>query len=83
MHTEFELEQVNKRTTAVIDQEGALRSNAGAVALNNFVVAIDPMMMPATARSQNSTNWAKSTPGSRRPRCNTGMHSTKVRSKEQ
>lgn len=47
MNSEFELEQVSERTTAVIVPE--LRSNAGAVALKDFIVAIDPTMMPLAA----------------------------------
>jgi cyclase len=50
MSIEFELEQVSERTTAIIDQ-GDLRSNAGAVALDNFVVVIDPTMKPPVARA--------------------------------
>jgi cyclase len=46
---EFELEQVSKRTTAVIVPE--LRSNAGAVALDSFIVAIDPTMIPSAAKA--------------------------------
>jgi len=48
MSIDFELEPVSKRTVAVTDP--ALRSCAGAVALNNFIVAIDPTMRPTTAR---------------------------------
>ena len=40
MKSGFELEPVSKRTVAVTDP--ALGSCAGAVALNNFIVAIDP-----------------------------------------
>ena len=47
MSIEFELEQVSERTTAVIAPE--LRSNAGAVALDNFIVVIDPTMNPSAA----------------------------------
>ena len=47
MSIEFELGQISGRTVAVIDPE--LRSNAGAVALNKFVVAIDPTMRPPAA----------------------------------
>jgi len=47
MSIEFELGQISGRTVAVIDPE--LRSNAGAVALNKFVVAIDPTMKPPAA----------------------------------
>jgi glyoxylase-like metal-dependent hydrolase (beta-lactamase superfamily II) len=47
MSIEFELEQVSERTMAVIAPE--LRSNAGAVALDNFVVVIDPTMIPSAA----------------------------------
>ncbi|MBN1814285.1 MAG: MBL fold metallo-hydrolase [Anaerolineae bacterium] len=50
MSIEFELEQVSGRTTAIIDQ-GGLHSNAGAVALDSFIVAIDPTMIPAAARA--------------------------------
>ncbi|MFN2270993.1 MAG: MBL fold metallo-hydrolase, partial [Anaerolineae bacterium] len=50
MNIEFELQQVGERTVAIIDQEN-LRSNAGAVALENFVVAIDPTMKPPAARA--------------------------------
>jgi glyoxylase-like metal-dependent hydrolase (beta-lactamase superfamily II) len=50
MNIEFELQQVGERTVAIIDQEN-LRSNAGAVALKNFVVAIDPTMKPPAARA--------------------------------
>jgi cyclase len=49
MHAEFELEQVSERTVAITAPE--LRSNAGAVALNSFIVAIDPTMMPPAARA--------------------------------
>ena len=49
MNIEFELEQVSERTAAVVVPE--LRSNAGAVALDNFIVAIDPTMMPWAARA--------------------------------
>jgi cyclase len=47
MSIEFELEQVSERTMAVIAPE--LHSNAGAVALDNFVVVIDPTMIPSAA----------------------------------
>ena len=50
MNIEFELQQVGERTVAIIDQEN-LRSNAGAVALENFIVAIDPTMKPPAARA--------------------------------
>jgi glyoxylase-like metal-dependent hydrolase (beta-lactamase superfamily II) len=50
MSIEFELQQVSERTVAVIDQ-GTLRSDAGAIALDNFVVAIDPTMKPPAARA--------------------------------
>ena len=50
MSIEFELEQVSERTVAVIDQ-GTLRSDAGAVALENFIVAIDPTMKPPAAKA--------------------------------
>jgi glyoxylase-like metal-dependent hydrolase (beta-lactamase superfamily II) len=49
MSIEFELEKVSGRTVAAIDEE--LSSNAGAVALNNFIVAIDPTMKPPAART--------------------------------
>jgi glyoxylase-like metal-dependent hydrolase (beta-lactamase superfamily II) len=50
MSIDFELEQVSERTVAVIDQ-GDLRSNAGTVAFDNFIVAIDPTMKPPAARA--------------------------------
>jgi glyoxylase-like metal-dependent hydrolase (beta-lactamase superfamily II) len=50
MNIEFELQQVSERTVAIIDQEN-LRSNAGAVVLDNFVVAIDSTMKPPAARA--------------------------------
>jgi cyclase len=49
MSIEFELEQVSERTVAAIAPE--LRSNAGAVALDSFIVAIDPTMKPPAARA--------------------------------
>ena len=49
MNIEFELEQVSERTTAVTAPE--LRSTAGAVALDNFIVTIDPTMKPPAARA--------------------------------
>jgi cyclase len=45
----IDLTQISERTTAVIDQ-GNLRSNAGAVALDNFIVAIDSTMKPTAAK---------------------------------
>jgi cyclase len=50
MSIEFELEQVSERTMAVIDQ-GDLHSNAGAVALGDFIVAIDPTMQTLAAKA--------------------------------
>lgn len=50
MNIEFELQQVGERTVAIIDQEN-LRSNAGAVALDSFIVAIDSTMKPPAARA--------------------------------
>ncbi len=49
MSIEFELEQVSEGTTAVIAP--GLHSNAGAVALDSFIVAIDPTMIPPAARA--------------------------------
>lgn len=49
MGIDFELETVHERTVAVVD-ENLEGGNAGAVALRNFVVAVDPTMKPATAR---------------------------------
>jgi cyclase len=49
MNIEFELQQISERTVAIIGPE--LRSNAGAVALDSFVVAIDPTMKPPAARA--------------------------------
>ncbi|MCP4536489.1 MAG: MBL fold metallo-hydrolase [Chloroflexi bacterium] len=43
----IKLEQVSERTAALIAPE--LRSVAGAVALKNFIVVIDPTMMPLAA----------------------------------
>ncbi len=48
MNIDFELEQVSERTVAVIEEQ--LYSNAGAVALKNFIVAIDPTMKPTAAK---------------------------------
>ncbi len=49
MYTEFKLIPVSTRTAAVTEPE--LRSNAGAVALDHFIVAIDPTMIPSAART--------------------------------
>ncbi len=45
--TQFKLEFTTERTVAVLPKA---YSNAGMVALRNFIVAIDPTMLPITAR---------------------------------
>lgn len=50
MSIELELEQIGERTMAVIDR-GDLHSNAGAVSLDSFIVAVDPTMKPPAARA--------------------------------
>jgi cyclase len=47
MNIESGLEQVSERTAALIVPE--LRSNAGAIALDSFIVVIDPTMIPSAA----------------------------------
>ncbi|MFX0063682.1 MAG: MBL fold metallo-hydrolase [Candidatus Hermodarchaeota archaeon] len=47
METDFDLERISERTVAITEK---LFANAGGIALNNFIVTIDPTMFPATAR---------------------------------
>ncbi|MFX0093417.1 MAG: MBL fold metallo-hydrolase [Candidatus Hodarchaeota archaeon] len=47
METDFDLERVSERTVATTEK---LFANAGGIALNNFIVVIDPTMFPVTAK---------------------------------
>jgi glyoxylase-like metal-dependent hydrolase (beta-lactamase superfamily II) len=49
MGIHFEIQQVSKNTIAVIDEK--LASNAGAILLDDYIVAIDATMRTDTART--------------------------------
>ncbi|CAG0930344.1 Metallo-beta-lactamase type 2 [Thermoflexales bacterium] len=49
MGIHFELQQVSPRTVAVVDEQ--LASNAGALVLDDYIVAVDATMRPDTART--------------------------------
>src|SRR5512138_341579 len=49
MGIHFELQQVSPSTVAVVDEQ--LASNAGALVLDDYIVAVDATMRPDTART--------------------------------
>jgi glyoxylase-like metal-dependent hydrolase (beta-lactamase superfamily II) len=52
MGIHFEIQQVSPRTVAVIDEK--LPSNAGAILLDDYIVAVDATMRPDTSRTFRS-----------------------------
>ncbi len=51
----LEVQTVSQATVAVVDVDGQLRSNAGAVLFDDFIVAVDGTMWPGTARTFRAT----------------------------